>query len=61
MSEQTTTPDQENEQGGNRYNLVNHVAKRAKVILSHDTSQLTNHRAINQAMQQIDEDDDTKS
>ncbi|PKL76873.1 MAG: hypothetical protein CVV27_08055 [Candidatus Melainabacteria bacterium HGW-Melainabacteria-1] len=37
----------------NRFQLVNNVAKRAKILINHDTSaQLSNHRAINEAMQQ---------
>lgn len=40
----------------NRYQLVNNIAKRAKVLISHDpAAQLSNHRAIHEAMQQEDD------
>lgn len=40
----------------NRYQLVNNVAKRAKIMISHDSSsQLSNHRAIHAALQNKEE------
>lgn len=40
----------------NRYQLVNSVAKKAKVLISHDSSaQLSHHNAIREAMQHEDE------
>lgn len=45
----------------NRYQLVNNIAKKAKVLISHDPSaQLSNHRAIHEAMQQEDQPDHTR-
>lgn len=41
----------------NRYQLVNNVAKRAKVLVTHDqyTAPPSNHNAIREAMQQEDD------
>lgn len=40
----------------NRYQLVNNVAKRAKVMITHDTSsQLSNHKAIHAAIEHKEE------
>lgn len=53
MSTEQTSQTQTEE---NRYQLVNNIAKRAKVLISHDpAAQLSNHRAIHEAMQQEDE------
>ncbi len=55
MTNQASTQSQAED---NRYQLVNNIAKRAKVLINHDTSaQLNNHRAIHEAMQQEDEPD----
>ena len=55
------TPVQPQQQEENRYALVNTVAQRAKKILSHDadyTMTKSNHRAIREAMEQVDNTDE---
>lgn len=48
--------NQNNQNEENRYQLVNHVAKRAKVLIHHDpAAQMSNHSAISQALTQKDE------
>lgn len=49
----TTQDSNQGSSDDNRYQLVNNIAKRAKILINHDTSaQLNNHRAIHEAMQQ---------
>lgn len=51
------TNQTQNQGAENRYQLVNTVAKKAKVMLTHDTAaQISNHNAINSAIKQQKEE-----